>query len=251
MPELEFLDRQDEYWALLRKKNGGAGRSLAIFVHGFWGDYLTTWGRLPGLLYEHAQSEPALANWDFLFLGYSTRKVATYLDIAHLIATQWEKAVNGRSPFEGAYARIALLGHSLGTLGIRQLLCAGVLQPPQMLMVLHSVTLFGTPLNGSPYATIVRWLGGGKIAEALKPGNPQLRMLRTWSQSVHPHLNWRCVRVVLGLDDQVVGHKYSDLIDFAGDMKPAFLLNFNHRSLVKPTSWTTSAIRDEIVGALK
>ena len=32
---LEFLDRQKEHWALLREPQGGVGRSLAIFVHGF------------------------------------------------------------------------------------------------------------------------------------------------------------------------------------------------------------------------
>jgi hypothetical protein len=186
MPPLEFLDRQEERWAFLRKQSGGAGRSLAIFVHGFLGNHLTTWGRLPELLEQHAQDDQVLMHWDFLFVGYPTRKIATYLDIAKLIATQWEKAANGKAPFEGTYIRLALLGHSLGTLGIRQLLCAGVLQPPAMLKALHSVTLFGTPLNGSPLAELGAKLVGGEVAEALKPGNPQLRMLRTWNESVQP-----------------------------------------------------------------
>lgn len=250
MPKLEFLDRQEEQWALLRQARGEGGRSLAIFVHGFRGDHLTTWGRLPEMLREHAQADPVLARWDFLFLGYPTRRVAGYLDIARLIATQWEKAASGRPPFAAAYARLALLGHSLGTLGIRQLLCAAVMHPPQMLQVLHSVTLFGTPLNGSPLALFGGTLIGGDIAEALKPGNPQLRMLRTWSESMHPYLQWRGVRVVLGTDDQVVGNEYADLIDFAGDAKPAGLLNFDHGDLVKPRHWAKSTIRDEIVGAL-
>ncbi len=251
MPQLEFLDRQKEEWALLRQPNGGAGRSLAIFVHGFLGNYLTTWGKLPELLQEHAPGEPALAGWDFLFIGYQTKKITTYLDIAHLIATQWEKAAKGRPPFGGAYTRVALLGHSLGTLGIRQLLCAGVLQPPAMLHALHSVTLFGTPLNGSPLANWGASIFGGEVAEALKPGNPQLRMLRMWNESVHPHLLWRGVRIILGTDDQVVGSKYGDLIDFAGDEKPSVLLNFDHGSLCKPKDWANSTIRDEIAGALQ
>src|SRR5882724_1151045 len=251
MPSLELLDRQEEDWALLRKESGGTGRSIAIFVHGFLGDHLTTWGRLPEMLLEHAQADTALAGWDFLFLGYPTRKVTTYLDIARLIATQWERASNGRPPFDNPYSRLALFGHSLGTLGIRQLLCAAVLQPPQMLTALHSITLFGTPLNGSTLADLGARVIGGEIADALKPGNPQLRMLRSWNQSVQPHLKWCSVRVVLGTDDQVVGNKYADLIDFAGDTVPTTLLNFDHRSLVKPTNWATSTIRDEIVGALK
>jgi len=251
MPQLEFLDRQPEHWALLRNPHGSDGRSLAIFVHGFLGDHLTTWGRLPEMLRNHALADPVLAEWDYLFLGYPTRKIASYLDIARLIATQWTKAAGGKPPFAGAYARLALFGHSLGTLGIRQLLCAETMQPPNMLQALHSVTLFGTPLNGSSLASFGGTVVGGEIAEALKPGNPQLRMLRSWNESLYPHLKWRDVRVVLGTDDQVVGNKYADLIEFTGDAKPPFLLNFDHKSLVKPTAWDVSTIRDEIVGALQ
>jgi pimeloyl-ACP methyl ester carboxylesterase len=251
MAQLELLDRQEDLFLLLRRPASGAGRSLAIFIHGFLGDHLTTWGRLPEMLREHALNEPVLATWDFLFLGYSTRQIASYLDIARLIATQWAKAATGKVPFTGAYKRFALLGHSLGTLGIRQLLCAGVMQPPQMLTALHSVTLFGTPLNGSVLANYGAKVIGGPIADALKPGNPQLRMLRSWNETVQPLLQWKGVRVILGTDDQVVGNKYADLVDFAGDSKPSFLLNFDHGDLVKPKDWDKSAIRDEILGALQ
>ena len=251
MASLELKDHQEDRWALLCDPAGGAGRSLAIFVHGFLGDHINTWGDLPKLLQAHAQEDPVLKVWDFLFLGYPTRKIASYLDIARIIATHWDKASTGKPPFKGAYSRLALIGHSLGTLGIRQLLCAEILHPSKMLESLHSVTLFGTPLNGSPLAQFGGTLLGGEIADALKPGNPQLRMLRSWSESVQPHLKWRNVRVILGTDDQVVGFKNADLIDFAGDSRPAYLLNFDHSELVKPKDWDSSTIRDEIVGALQ
>jgi hypothetical protein len=76
-------------------------------------------------------------------------------------------------------------------------------------------------------------------------------MLRSWNESVHPLLHWKGVRVILGMDDQVVGSKYADLMDFAGDSKPSSLLNFDHKDLVKPKAWASSTIRDEIVGALQ
>lgn len=243
-------DHQEDRYALLRDPQGGAGRSLAIFVHGFIGNYLTTWGSLSGMLEQHAAQDPVLAGWDFLFQGYETRDISSYLDIARLIATQWDLAASGKPPFRGAYVRFALLGHSLGTLGIRQLLCAGDMQPPGMIKSLHSVTLFGTPLNGSSLAYF-GGLPGGKISEALKPANPQLRMLRSWSQTVQPTFLWSNVRIILGTDDQVVGNEYAELIDFAGDAIPKYLVNYDHRHLVKPSNWATSTIRDHIVGALQ
>lgn len=249
MADLEFLDRQEELWALLRQANGGDGRSLAIFVHGFFGNHLSTWGQLPEMLRIHAQSENSLKDWDFLFLGYSTWNISSYLDIAHIVSTQWENASEGRLPFNGKYQRFALFGHSLGTLGIRQLLCAGTIHPSNMIASLHSVTLFGTPLNGSPLAKIPAF-GRVKIAEALEPSNPQLRMLRCWNQSMHPLLKWKKVRLILGLDDKVVGQSAQDLIEFAGDAKPE-TLNFDHGNLVKPVDWHTSTIRDKIVEALR
>ena len=76
-------------------------------------------------------------------------------------------------------------------------------------------------------------------------------MLHSWNETVHPHLQWKGVRVILGTDDQVVGNEYADLVDFAGDVKPFSLLNFDHKDLVKPRDWASSTIRDEIVGALQ
>ena len=58
-------------------------------------------------------------------------------------------------------------------------------------------------------------------------------------------------RAQRGLDDQVVGNKYRDLIEFAGDRHPVSLLHFNHSDLVKPVDWNNSAVRDEIVRALQ
>jgi pimeloyl-ACP methyl ester carboxylesterase len=242
-----FQDRPGEHWTLINGRS--SNRRLAIFVHGFLGNHLTTWGRLPELLESNADADPVLADWDFLFIGYSTTDVVTYLDIARLISTQLDLACNGHPPFGKQYKSFALLGHSLGTLGIRQLLCAKTLHHPDLMANLHSVLLFGTPLNGSPLA----WFGGlrgGPIAKALEPRNPQLRMLHAWTESAYPGLNWRRVKLVLGTDDKVVGFEHGDLVKFAGDEPNHILWNFDHRSMVKPTSWEASTIRDLIVGAL-
>lgn len=251
MTDYLFQDRQKEHWALLSHPSPAGDRGLAIFIHGFWGNHLTTWGKLPEFLATHAADHEVLRGWDFLFLGYVTRDVASYLDIATPLANQWQLASVSRAPYRSQYTRLALFGHSLGTLGIRQLLCATQLHPIGMLQALHSVTLFGSPINGSPLALPSKVLGGGPIADALRPKNPQLRMLKTWVKGAHQVLKWRDVRLVFGADDKVVGDKYRELIEFAGDVTPHAVYPLHHRSLVKPPDWTKSALCDEVVGALQ
>jgi hypothetical protein len=73
---------------------------LAIFIHGFNGNFLTTWGKLPDMLYQHADSDKDLAQWDYLFMGYDTGNVETYLDIAQLICSQWNLASAGKLPYQ-------------------------------------------------------------------------------------------------------------------------------------------------------
>ena len=114
---------------------------------------------------------------------------------------------------------------------------------------LHSVTLFGTPLNGSGLA---KW--GSlryKIADALKPGSPQLTMLRTWLKGAQKKEPWPEARVILGLDDKVVGYQHADLIDWPGDHEPVTMTNFDHRELVKPTSWDESSVVSYVRQALQ
>jgi len=251
MSEREFLNRINESWALVRSRDN-ANVQLAIFVHGFWGSYLSTWGKLPDMIKQHAESDPVFRAWDFLFLGYDTQNIHTYLDIAGLVSTQWKNAQSGNRPYNRSYTKLALFGHSLGTLGIRQLLCAWSQQPAGMQQALHSVTLFGTPLNGSRLA----WLPatfpfGPKIAEALRPNNPQLRMLKVWADSAHSLHPWPQIRVVLGQDDQVVGDKFAELITWTGDASPPIRSKLDHADLVKPDSWSNSEVVDHIANALR
>jgi hypothetical protein len=238
-----FSNRSAELWALLSRTDAPSA-GLAIFIHGFRGNYLTTWGELPELLAQHSDAQPPFDAWDYLFLGYDTRDVKSYLDIAARIAGDWSSASQGRVPYTHQYSRLALFGHSLGTLGIRQLLCAWSAQPAGMLAAIRSVTLFGTPLNGSPLA---RFAFGYDIADALKPKNPQLRMLKTWCTSAYGKDPWPNVRVVLGQDDAVVGQEFVELIQWDGD-SAAQQLPLDHSSLVKPGSWNCSLVDNLKIG---
>jgi hypothetical protein len=64
---------------------------------------------LPEFLQLYADSDQILAAWDFLFVGYQTRSMSSYLDIAHIISTQWQlAAADGDRPFDQAYEEFAL-----------------------------------------------------------------------------------------------------------------------------------------------
>lgn len=241
----EFNDRQDEYFQLICRSDRVVDK-LAIFVHGFRGNYLSTWGVLPTLLRTEADTQPVFDSWDYLFLGYETRAIATYLDIAHLIWTHWRQAEVGTAPYAHPYKKVALIGHSLGTLGIRQALCAHVKQPPGMLKALHGVTYFGSPINGSRWA---RYAIFWKIGSALQPSSPQLRMLKAWTEDTSGHAPWPKVQIVAGTDDNVAGYALAEYVGWAGDDQLS-TSNTNHGGLVKPKRWNTRMI-DYLIACLK
>jgi hypothetical protein len=72
----EFQPRAKEKWALLRRSDA-ANTGLAMFVHGFRGNYLRTWGALSDFLEQRADADPVLAGWDYVFVGYDTGEVKT------------------------------------------------------------------------------------------------------------------------------------------------------------------------------
>jgi hypothetical protein len=147
-----------------------------------------------------------------------------------------------------AVQRFALLGHSLGTLGIRQALCATATHGAPLLRSLHSVTLFGSPLNGSKLAFLGSFVY--KIAEALEPGNAQLRMLKVWSEGSFNHDPWPKVQVVVGQGDWVVGHDLKELVQWPGDLQPEEAV-LDHSSLAKPDDCANSAVMDYLRRALQ
>jgi hypothetical protein len=239
-------NRPDEHFGLIQRTDQQL-TNLAIFVHGFRGHYWSTWGQLGQLLETEADTRTPFQEWDYLFLGYDTSRIATYLDVAQLIWSHWTQAANGDPPYDHAYSKLALIAHSLGTLGVRQALCAHTQQPKGMLSALHGVVYFGSPLNGSPWAKVARRLY--KIGKALEAGNPQLRMLKGWTTDVHVYAPWPRVQLVTGLDDAVVGYTLAEFINWAGDA-PAALTGTDHSGLVKPNGWNTRVV-DYIKACLK
>jgi pimeloyl-ACP methyl ester carboxylesterase len=242
-----FHDRQTEQLGLVRRTDK-PNKKLAIFVHGFRGSYLSTWGQLAHYLERHADDQKSgLADWDFLFVGYETYSISSYLDIARLIATQWQRAATAEPPYASAYDQLALFGHSLGTLGIRQLLCAASEHPEGLLEALSTVVLIGSPINGSPLAfagkltsiiDAVRGKPGAlapgmySIVEGLKPNGAQIAMLHVWNKCARLDAKAAKIRprVIKGTDDMVVGD--GGLVSWDGDRVPD-MVALDHRQLSK------------------
>jgi pimeloyl-ACP methyl ester carboxylesterase len=241
-----LFDRQKELWAYVRRSDSPNSK-LVIFVHGFSGSYLSTWGELANFLTQHADADQKLSTWDYLFVGYETYSINTYMAIADLVGTQWHRASTGQPPFDNnAYTQLAIFAHSLGTLGVRQLLCAASKQPPGMMTALKKAVLFGSPLNGSPLAgmgglfRIVDLFKGKpaavlpknfRIARALVEGNPELEMLHVWSKTMRLHGKsaFGPTKVILGTDDHVVA--MGGLVDWDDDDKAVTAMD--HSGMVK------------------
>lgn len=242
----ELLDRQEALWAHVRRTDVANSR-LVIFIHGFRGTYLSTWGRLADYLKQHADDHPVLAEWDYLFLGYETYSIRNFLEIGTIVGTQWKLASNRSPPFDrNNYSQLALFGHSLGTLGLRQLLYAMSEQPDGMLAALKATVLFGSPLNGSALAGLAALapiidVAKGKfgallpdsyaIARALEPNSGELKMLHTWNATMRQVAKDKLgpCKVILGTDDLVVGT--GGLTKWDGDDEDKTAMS--HSSMIK------------------
>ena len=246
----ELFSDPGERWAYL-PRTSKCNKRIAFFVHGYnpfdqyHPNFLTTWGNLPSLLREHADGSDIFKNWDYFFLGYKVDRVEGYLDIAEIIATHWNAAANGTSPFLHQYATLSLVGHSLGTLGIRQLLAARSLHQSQLLPSIHSVLLFGSPVAGSDWARF----SPDPIAHALRPFGPQLRMLNVWCSENYDSQTWPHSRSVFGNDDRIVNVKGRTFVDWTGDQKST--VNLGHSALCKPKNWKQSQIKGFLEEAFK
>lgn len=214
-----------------------ANTQLAIFIHGFGGGFLSTWGEFPNLLYTHADSDPVLKGWDYLFIGYRTLGlfgISSFSHIAGLIRTQIDNALTGVIPQRVGvpYKHFALLGHSLGTLGIRHLVASPVDCPPGTFGSIRKIGLMGSPLNGSSLAHLGQW--AAPIGGALRPMSPEITRLYQTVTLAWNQRPWPAARVVLGTEDGVVGTQTNV---WAGDKQPIDYLPTSHSAICKPQNF--------------
>jgi pimeloyl-ACP methyl ester carboxylesterase len=126
------------------QKQGGDAppkRVAIVFVHGFTGDRMGTWRRIP----EFLSQEPRLAEWDLVFFGYPSSGFFDLLNVwssdpdLEAIATQLSTAEDLLG-----YDALAFVAHSMGGLVVQRAL----VRSEALRQRTRHVVLFGTPSGG-------------------------------------------------------------------------------------------------------
>jgi len=180
-------------------------KGAVVFVHGWGGTAVDTWGGFPGLV----RTSSALAGWDVFFFGYPSREHSTAFCAAkfqqfardllvepdrHLIQPSLEEGVVVFKP-RGTFSRVLVCAHSMGAVVVRRALLE-LEKNPLMTVRVSAVRLllFAPAHKGSDIVRMLTsglgldWLpGGGTVArllaihfrslEDVKPGSEALRNL--------------------------------------------------------------------------
>lgn len=206
----------------------GAER-LIVFVHGFGGEALGTWGGMEATLVEHMNA----ASSDIVFYGYGSMRAQPtasagllrgFLDAAGENNASWlralERAVPGSTP--RTYDEILIVAHSLGAPVARRAtlnaLQAGSVWASAVRLVLFAPAHLGSLLHerraelgvisGSIVGTLLALVGLRALSvEALKPGSRFLALLERDSRDGLAN-GWadqiRAKQVVFGENEEVV-----------------------------------------------
>lgn len=214
---------------LVTHRQSHGNKAAIVFVHGFGGDAITTWGQFPALL----AAEPALSSWDIYSVGYST---SLSFDIAGVwsadpaIITAGGLLTTHTSvpPLDG-YDALAFLAHSMGGLLVQR----GLLSEPSLRRRLSHLMLFGTPSAGlkkaSPFAFWKRQ------TRDMAHGSAFITALRQeWAATITDTPPFRFVTVAGERDDFVPVE--SSHAPFAESSRR--VIYGNHLEIVKPENGT-------------
>jgi pimeloyl-ACP methyl ester carboxylesterase len=182
MTDRVLIDPPDTLYAIV--SSATPLTRLAIFLHGLDGEYISSWGRLPYILRDNADSEPSLALWDFCFIGYQTYQLRSTVDVASYLNSWVDRAVGGLHPFGRSYDTIALVGHSLGGLAIRYYLRSAACATGGSIRSVSRAILIGEASHGSMWGDFAKFLVYPLITKPviseLTTGNGFAEQLRRW-----------------------------------------------------------------------
>lgn len=228
-----------------RKKN----KNLAVFVHGFTGNYLSTWGEFPQLLTK----DPRLLHYDFLFWGYSSTLLLPQenqlLDSLFQLFTQFlskhqtnqhieiiAQGLQTELKYLDEYDNIILIGHSLGGLVIRSYIIQNLkenkVDNQDRINKINKIILFGTPNEGLDVANNELLSALNNQINDVGSYNEFINTLREdWVEFVFKNKNIKFISLmVAGVDDYFV--PFDQVTKYFRDSKE--LTQGNHYSMVKP-----------------
>jgi pimeloyl-ACP methyl ester carboxylesterase len=168
----------------VEKAQSSPSKVLAIFVHGFLGDAVSTWknettqASFPILL----QQDPAFKLDTFVF-AFRSSAVGATLNVSE-IAADLELRLDAAGVLE-QYESLVIVGHSMGGLIARETL----LSYPRIAAKTKATYFFGTPTTGSQVATIARLFSSNPALAQLATSNPDTYLgeaLRRWNRATTP-----------------------------------------------------------------
>ncbi len=210
----------------IKKSDNGAA---IVFVHGFNGDPIETWGCFPQFL----ENDPAFGGWDIYSHGYNTSILPDINEIwsanpsIQLLADHFRTTVTGR--LASKYSQVAIVAHSMGGL-VTQRAVLDMVAQGQDVNLIHSVTLFGTPSGGMDKARIAKQLNN-QVAD-MRSDSDFIKQLRSdWTDAFPDGPPFGFLAVAGDLDQFVTPR--SSQGPFEDKYKKA--VSGNHIDMVKPT----------------
>jgi len=209
-----------------------------VFIHGFMGDLVTTWGQFPKFI----EADPQLTGWDIYSVGYATSLgidlgVGLWSadpDLAN--AATYLRTVCAVEPLQG-YKALALIGHSMGGLVVQRALIDSAGVDGFRNRVGH-VVLYGTPSGGLKKASwFSRWK---RQVRDMGEDSDFIKDLRArWAGQFPDKLPFR-FKSVAGMRDEFVPSS-SSLDPFPESTRA--IVPGNHLQIVKPNSDRDESVR--------
>ncbi len=222
-------------------KNNKA-KSATIFVHGFIGDPIATWGKFPTLI----KQEFLLENWDLYTFGYSTSLYPDIRGIWSADAALTELSMLFNTEMDTAplknYKELVLIAHSMGGLITQRAIIDGKSLKDR----LKCLIMFGTPSGGLKKSIPLSW-----VKRQLKDMNKDSDFIKVLREDWNNRINGKYgfdLYVCAGERDEFVPSS-SSLIPFEENVR--FVVNGNHLEIVKPDnndSLSYRLVRDGILG---
>ena len=216
----------------------GGNATAIVFVHGFIGNYLETWGRFPELVLEDSE----LNHCDIMCWGYPSDFVKPFFHLPFIgrrLPTIPEIANALRTELMGDtdYVDLVLVAHSMGGLVVQKLLVeAGAPAAPNqsLLARIRCVLFYATPADGVQVNKVARFHPQLNELAASQEFVETLRSdwkARVTTDPKDPTRAYIPCTVVAGLEDNVVPFASVKSVFDQAETAPG-----SHTSLVKPDS---------------